>query len=207
MKSNKIDRDFFAKYISYARKCCKPKIPETIQVDLVQEYVKMRSLGNNTKTVTATPRQLESMIRISESLAKMRLAEYVEKQDVDEAVQLIKNALQQSATDPTTGKINMDIITTGQTKTSAEKLQVIIAFIKNIQTQFRDRINTQGLKYGNLLDFLQQKWRDGSIDGAKSKVGFEEVTEKEYREALEHLQDDNIISLIGHSQAPQIRFN
>jgi len=33
------------------------------------------------------------MIRIAESLAKMRLSKYVEKTDVDEAVALIKNAL------------------------------------------------------------------------------------------------------------------
>jgi len=92
----------------------------------------MRSIGNTTKTVTATPRQLESMIRIAESLAKMRLSEFVEKRDVEEAELLIKNALQQSATDPTTGKINMDIITTGQTKTSSEKLKVICEFIKSI---------------------------------------------------------------------------
>lgn len=50
----------------------------------------MRSLGNHKKTITATPRQLESMIRIAESLAKMRLSEYVEKKDLDEAVRLIK---------------------------------------------------------------------------------------------------------------------
>jgi DNA replication licensing factor MCM4 len=43
------------------------------------------------------------MIRISEALAKMRLSPIVEKSDVEEAVRLIKNALQQSATDPTTG--------------------------------------------------------------------------------------------------------
>jgi DNA replication licensing factor MCM4 len=114
----------------------------------------MRSLGNTTKTITATPRQLESMIRISEALAKMRLASEVSKNDVDEAVALIKNALQQSATDPTTGKINMDIITTGQTKTNAEKLKAICDFIRNIQDQFRERIHTQGLKYSNLYDFL-----------------------------------------------------
>jgi len=73
------------------------------------------------------------MIRIAESLAKMRLSEFVEKRDVEESVMLIKNALQQSATDPTTGKINMDIITTGQTKTSAEKLKLICDYIKGIQ--------------------------------------------------------------------------
>lgn len=137
LRTNKIDREFFAQYISYARKCVKPKIPDTIQTDLVQAYMSMRSLGNTTKTVTATPRQLESMIRISEALAKMRLSETVEKRDVDEAVSLIKDALQQSATDPTTGRINMDIITTGQTKTSSERLTAICAFIKSVQVSKR----------------------------------------------------------------------
>lgn len=127
------------------------------------------------------------MIRIAESLAKMRLANEVGKQDVEEAVQLIKDALQQSATDPTTGKINMDIITTGTTKTSSEKLRLITHFIKNVQTQFRDRINSQGLKYHNLFDFLRSKWKDGQIEGLNGQVGMEDVSEKEYREALEHL--------------------
>lgn len=74
-----MDREFFAKYISYARKHIKPEIPDTIQGDLVQEYTRMRSIGNSSKTITATPRQLESMIRISEALAKMRLSQQVEK--------------------------------------------------------------------------------------------------------------------------------
>ena len=53
----------------------------------------MRNRGNTTKTITATPRQLESMIRISEALAKMRLSKKVEKRDVEEAVRLINHAL------------------------------------------------------------------------------------------------------------------
>lgn len=89
----------------------------------------MRALGNTSKTITATPRQLESMIRIAESLAKMRLSREVEKRDVDESVRLIKHALQQAATDPTTGQIDMDIITTGQSKTSPERLKIICDFI------------------------------------------------------------------------------
>ena len=113
MRSNKIDREFFAQYISYARQNYKPKITESVQTDLVQEDVNMRSLGNSRKTITATPRQLESMIRISEAIAKMRLSHEVEKVDLDEAIRLIKQAMQQSATDPKTGQINMDILTTG----------------------------------------------------------------------------------------------
>ena len=53
----------------------------------------MRSLGNSRKTITATPRQLESMIRIAEAIAKMRLSDTVEKRDVDESVRLIKTAM------------------------------------------------------------------------------------------------------------------
>jgi len=94
LKSEGITRDFFASYISYARRCCQPKIPDYIVDILVQHYTEMRRLGNSRKTITATPRQLESMIRISESLAKMRLSETVEQRDVDEAVRLIKTAMQ-----------------------------------------------------------------------------------------------------------------
>ena len=61
---------------------------------LVREYQKMRSMGNSAKTVTATPRQLESLIRIAESLAKMRLSNKVETNDIEEAVRLINVALQ-----------------------------------------------------------------------------------------------------------------
>ncbi len=54
----------------------------------------MRSMGNSAKTITATPRQLESLIRIAESLAKMRLSQKVEQVDIEEAVRLIRTAMQ-----------------------------------------------------------------------------------------------------------------
>lgn len=51
----------------------------------------------------------------------------------------------------------MDIITTGQTKTSAQRLNQICEFIKKLQREYKDRITTAGLKYGNLLDFIVTK--------------------------------------------------
>ena len=67
-----------------------------------------------TRVITATPRQLESLVRLSEAHARMRLSEWVEPSDVDEAVRLLKAATQTAATDPTTGTIDMDLITTGR---------------------------------------------------------------------------------------------
>ena len=78
IETNKTTRDFLAKYISYARRAIQPVIPDEMVDVLVQEYARMRSMGNSAKTITATPRQLESLIRIAESLAKMRLSQRVE---------------------------------------------------------------------------------------------------------------------------------
>ena len=89
-------------------------------------------MGNSRKTITATPRQLESMIRIAEAIAKMRLSETIEKRDIDEAVRLIKTAMQQSATDPTTGEIDMDIIATGISTSTSDKIKQLVTIIKKI---------------------------------------------------------------------------
>jgi DNA replication licensing factor MCM4 len=107
---------------------------------LVQEYKTMRNMGNTKKTITATPRQLDSMIRISEAIAKMRLATEVSEADVQEAVRLIKTAMKQSATDPRTGEIDMGIITTGVSATSSERVRRICEFIKGVKTDFKDKV-------------------------------------------------------------------
>jgi DNA replication licensing factor MCM4 len=92
----------------------------------------MRSVGSSRNVITATPRQLESIIRLSEARARLRFADYVERQDVDEAIGLIKIALQQAATDPETGVIDMGLIATGITNTSRVKLNQIADTVKNI---------------------------------------------------------------------------
>jgi DNA replication licensing factor MCM4 len=68
-------------------------LTETASNQLINEYLAMRNMGNAKKTITATPRQLESMIRIAEAIAKMRLAAEVDTKDVSEAVNLIKQAM------------------------------------------------------------------------------------------------------------------
>ena len=155
--TNKMEREFFAQYISFARKHVNPTISDQIVNDFVAEYMKMRSMGNNKKTITATPRQLESMIRIAESLAKMRLSDKVEKRDVTESVRLIKTAMQQSATDPRTGEIDMDIIATGVSSTSIEKIKQISQIIKRVYLDFKERVKRTGIQYFNLFEFVNTK--------------------------------------------------
>lgn len=76
----------------------------------------MRKLGQDVraaeKRITATTRQLESMIRLAEAHAKMRLAPTVTRDDVREANRLIKSALKTAATDAQ-GRIDMSLLTEG----------------------------------------------------------------------------------------------
>lgn len=131
----------------------------------------------------------------------MRLSDTVEKRDVDEAVRLIKTAMQQSATDPKTGEINMDIITTGMSSTSQDKIEKLCEFIKNLQREHRNKVNAQGLKYYNLFEFLNSKASQNAIEGIDKQV-----SEIEFRDALRQLEEANIISLFGNKRQPIIRF-
>jgi len=77
--------------------------------------VEMRRYGNTTRTISATPRQLESLVRLSESIAKMRLSNVVLSKDVEMAYDLFQQATKQSMTDPKTGIIDMNQFSGGLT--------------------------------------------------------------------------------------------
>jgi len=77
------------KYISYCRSKCSPKLtPDAAEV-LKNHYVSIRQqMKRESKSIPITVRQLEAIIRISESLAKMELREDVDIGHVEEALRL-----------------------------------------------------------------------------------------------------------------------
>jgi DNA replication licensing factor MCM4 len=112
------ERPALMEYISYAKETINPSISDAALDRLVRAYVDMRRLGavaraGSKKTITATTRQLESLVRLSEAHARMRLSGVVEVEDCDEAIRLMNVATQRAAVDPRTGTINMELITTG----------------------------------------------------------------------------------------------
>jgi DNA replicative helicase MCM subunit Mcm2 (Cdc46/Mcm family) len=62
----------------------------------------------------------------------MRLSNHVEGKDVDEAIALVKYATQQAATDPNTGLIDMDVIVTGKTSASRQKVNKVKMIIDDL---------------------------------------------------------------------------
>ncbi|KAJ2029373.1 MCM DNA helicase complex subunit, partial [Coemansia sp. S610] len=130
------------RYIAYARRYVAPTITDEAAAALVQAYVDLRRMGRDTAAanttsaavqagnsangrVTATARQLESMIRMAEAHAKMRLSETVDVGDVNEASKLMREALRESATDPRTGLIDLDLLNTGFAASDRRQLDAI----------------------------------------------------------------------------------
>ena len=73
------------KYINFAKTQIHPVILHEAGEALVEKYVKLRHMNKGGKTITATTRQLESLIRLAEAHARMRLSGSVQLSDVDEA--------------------------------------------------------------------------------------------------------------------------
>lgn len=98
-----------SQYIALARETVFPRLTEASHKQLATSYVEMRRARGNRRTVSATLRQLESMIRLAEARCKMRFGTEVTVEDVKEAKWLISAALKEAATDPQTGLINLDM--------------------------------------------------------------------------------------------------
>ncbi|KAG8898440.1 hypothetical protein FRB99_007434, partial [Tulasnella sp. 403] len=101
-----LDIEKLTAYITYARAKIHPRLSDEASQELVACYVDLRNMGEDPRTkerrITATTRQLESLIRLSEAHARMRFSETVELMDVQEANRLMREAIRMSATDPNT---------------------------------------------------------------------------------------------------------
>ncbi|EJT97477.1 MCM-domain-containing protein [Dacryopinax primogenitus] len=92
-----IDVDTMKRYIAHAKAKCAPRLtPEAAEM-LSSHFVSLRKQvqqverdTNERSSIPITIRQLEAIIRISESLAKMTLSPVVGEHHVDEAIRLFK---------------------------------------------------------------------------------------------------------------------
>ncbi|MGK3743460.1 MAG: DNA replication licensing factor MCM5 [Bacillariaceae sp.] len=109
-----LDVPSMKKYIQYCKSRCKPTLSEEAGQVLTSSYVKirddvrksiLRSQGEDAQaTIPITVRQLEALVRISESLAKIRLDSEVRIEDVNEALRLFRvSTMAANSTDQTNG--------------------------------------------------------------------------------------------------------
>merc|ERR1719287_335659 len=127
-----LDSNLFRRYVAFAKRYVFPVLTDESAELLSKNYMDLRNQGGSRDVITATPRILESLIRISESLAKMELREEVRAADVEEAVRLIKAATYAAAVDPETGVIDMEMFISGVGAGRRKRVKEMEALLQEI---------------------------------------------------------------------------
>ncbi|KAK4614163.1 DNA replication licensing factor mcm4 [Fulvia fulva] len=187
--------EFLTSYISYARANIHPTITQPAADALVKSYVAMRKLGEDIRAaerrITATTRQLESMIRLAEAHAKMRLSLTVEESDVNEAVRLIQSALKQAATDSRTGLIDMGLLTEGTSASERKRREDLKSGILGVLDEML-RAGGASARYGDVVRTLSEQ----------SSVP---VEGQEFAEAVRSLEQEGKVQIVGEGPRRSIR--
>lgn len=143
-----------------------PIISKEAAAVMQKSYVELRNL-NSGKTVTATTRQLESIIRLSEAHAKCRLSNIVLPGDVIESVRLIKASMLLYAIDPETGRIDMDLILSGKSSSKRDAIKrtkELILNKLNKKMNLEELINKQ-IESGLLKEVIKESIEELENEG------------------------------------------
>lgn len=139
-----LDTEFLKKYVSYAKRNCKPEMTKQAWNKLKGIYVDLRKkVSGNSGAMPITTRQFEALVRLSQASAKCRLSDTVEVQDTDKAIFLLKETISQLGIDPDTGELDIDRIDSGVGQTDKSQsaiLDIIFGDDFGKQVKFEDAI-------------------------------------------------------------------
>jgi DNA replication licensing factor MCM4 len=174
-----LDMSVLRDYIAYAKEFIHPRLSPEASLRLISAYAEMRKVGAGKGIISAYPRQLESLIRLSEAHAKARLSEIVEVVDVEEAWRLHREAVKQSATDPLTGMVDLSILTTGVSSLARKKRLELATVIKRALEKRGKQIT---INSGKLYEEIKEtsSWM---------------VTREMFEDVLKDLQDEGILTV------------
>lgn len=167
-KEMNINKDLFMKYVAYARQKVKPKLTNEAVAKMRDFYVGLRNRpiveGQEMRTIPISARQLNSLIRMSEAAARIRLSEYVEEQDAEIAISLLNYYLRQTGYDEETGQIDMDKIT-GTMKSSQRNKALFV----------RDAIDAISAESGEIVSLEKLKEK---LEGKTTNQELEDAIQK-----------------------------
>ena len=128
-----IEPELLRKYIAYSRRNVYPIMDDDARMHLVDFYTSLRKQGEGKNTpVPVTARQLEALVRLAESSARVRLSNRVTMDDAIRTTDITMECLKNVGIDPSTGMLDADIIASGISKAQRDKIGIIRDIIKTI---------------------------------------------------------------------------
>lgn len=143
-------------YIAYSKQI-KPKLTEKVARHISDFYVKLRqqSKGDIEAAIMITPRQLESIIRLTKAHARAHLREEVTLEDANAAIDLFRESMKQVGIDPETGKYDIDLLESGIPRSLQKKLWTLIDIVGKFQKSSTDNTVSEEV----LFEYLRDNWK------------------------------------------------
>ena len=164
-----ISNELLKKYIKHARRNCNPILTDEAKERIKEFYLELRGqYDSEDAIISILARNLDALVRLSEAYAKMALRDKVLNEDVDEIIKLFKRYLKDTGYDETTGKIDMDRIFVGQSRSTLNRLETLMNRLKDI---FEDN-NWKALEKTNVIQILEL---EESLDKAFIESALEEL--------------------------------
>ncbi|XP_065222738.1 DNA replication licensing factor Mcm5 [Planococcus citri] len=146
------------KFIHFCRTTCGPRLSEAAGEKLKNRYIAMRGSSaekeeKHKASIPITVRQLEAVIRISESLAKMQLLPFATETHVDEALRLFQVSTLEAA--------SCKSLEGAEGFTTDEHRELLLRIEKQLKRRFP--IGAQISESTIVQDFIKQKYPDRAI--------------------------------------------
>lgn len=128
-----IDPEIMRKYISYARRNVFPVIEDDALKHLIDFYMGLRNTGGDKDApIPVTARQLEALVRLSESSARIRFSNTITIDDAKKITEIVLSSLRQVGIDPDTGLLDVDVLTSGTSNSQRSKIRTMKDVIKKV---------------------------------------------------------------------------
>ncbi|MDI6810879.1 MAG: minichromosome maintenance protein MCM, partial [archaeon] len=134
-----VEPNLLRKYISMGKRI-NPKLTKAARKIFEEFYVELRSLYDSDNTVPVTARQLEALIRLGEARARTRLSPIVTIEDAERVINLVTHCLRTVYVDPETGRLDVDWVTAGTTKTQRDRSRMVVEIIHQLERDYGDEV-------------------------------------------------------------------
>jgi replicative DNA helicase Mcm len=143
------DKEFLRKYVAYSKRITPILTDEAVKL-ISDNYLNIRKMGEGeSKSVPITARQLEAYVRLAEASARARLSRIVTLDDARRSVAIVEYYLRKIAGEA--GKLDIDIIATGTSRSQREQIVSIRAIIQ--ENADRDK----GISIDQLISLAEQE--------------------------------------------------
>ncbi len=172
-KTPPLSPEFLKKYIGYAIRYVMPQLTSQAAEVIENFYVDLRKTAEGgAAPVPITARQLESLVRLAESRARMALRSKVSKEDAQAAVRLMEASLRMVALDSITGKIDIDRLVSKMSAAQRSSSDIILKVMKDLESEgtstvdeeaLLQRVQSMGLPYEKAEQVIKKLVAEGIL--------------------------------------------